>query len=135
MLKTALLLAGCFSGPRILSSFGDAKGPEGYFRRDGPHKGIDVAGMIGSPVLAVADGNIVMASEGTDSYGTIVVIRHYSFGYDSIYCHLRDFTKSFGEAVKRGELIGHVGKTGQRAGDQRQQSRNGRSRQTHERLF
>jgi murein DD-endopeptidase MepM/ murein hydrolase activator NlpD len=72
MLKTALLLAGCFSGPRILSSFGDAKGPEGYFRRDGPHKGIDVAGMIGSPVLAVADGNIVMASEGTDSYGTML---------------------------------------------------------------
>jgi murein DD-endopeptidase MepM/ murein hydrolase activator NlpD len=116
MLTTTLLLAGCFSGPRILSSFGDGKGPEGFFRRDGPHKGIDVAGMVGSPVLAVAEGNIVMAEEGSDSCGTIVVIRHSSFGYDSIYCHLQDFTKSFG-AVERGELIGHVGTSGQRPGD------------------
>lgn len=116
MLTATLLLAGCFSGPRIISSFGDAKGAEGYFRRDGPHKGIDVAGMVGSPVLAVADGNIVMAEEGSDSCGTIVVIRHSSFGYDSIYCHLQDFTKSFG-SVERGEVIGHVGTSGQRPGD------------------
>jgi murein DD-endopeptidase MepM/ murein hydrolase activator NlpD len=114
MLTVTLFLAGCFGGARIISSFGDFRGPEGYPRSDGPHNGIDVAGMVGTPVLAVADGSISYAGENDGACGTIVVLRH-SFGYESVYCHLSDFTKSQGE-VTRGEVIGHIGTSGRRPG-------------------
>lgn len=113
-LAGSLLLAGCFGGARIISSFGDSRGPEGYPRSDGPHQGIDVAGMVGTRVLAVADGFISYAGENDGACGTIVVVRH-SFGYESVYCHLSDFAKSQGE-VTRGEVIGHLGTSGQRPG-------------------
>jgi murein DD-endopeptidase MepM/ murein hydrolase activator NlpD len=115
VLTATLLLSGCFGGARIISPFGDFRGPEGYPRSDGPHKGIDIAGMVGDPVLAVADGVIIISSENEGACGTMVVVRH-SFGHDSIYCHLLDVTKTVGEEVRRGEVIGHLGTSGGRVG-------------------
>ena len=114
-LTAALLMsAGCFGGARIISSFGDSRGPEGYPRTDGPHNGIDVAGLVGQPVLAAADGVIGLAKEDHGSCGTIVLI-HHAGPYHTVYCHLQDITKSSG-SVSRGEVIGHLGTTGMKAG-------------------
>jgi murein DD-endopeptidase MepM/ murein hydrolase activator NlpD len=48
------VLSGCAGGPRIISAFGDLRGPEGFPRVDGPHAGVDIAGSVGEPVLAGA---------------------------------------------------------------------------------
>ena len=101
--------------PRILSPFGDWLGAEGYPRLNGRHLGVDVAGRIGSSVLAPADGKVVVAREGRDSCGSIIVIEHEGDGYRTIYCHLSAILVKRGDDVRRGLPIGVIGTTGMRA--------------------
>lgn len=111
----AVILLSAAAGPRILSGFGDGRGPEGYPRADGPHRGVDVAGSFGSPVLAAADGNVLPAGDNRDACGLIVVIQH-RHGYRTIHCHLSTIAVGFGDEVRRGQVIGAIGTTGLRAG-------------------
>ncbi len=87
---------------------------EGYVSRGfspaQEHYGLDIAGKEGSPVLAAAPGNIVLA-EWTYEYGFMLVVAH-GRGYTTVYKHNKSLLKSTGTAVKRGELIALVGNTG-----------------------
>ncbi len=49
--------------PRILSGFGDWLGAEGYPRVNGRHSGVDLAGSMGSLLLAPADGRVIVAED------------------------------------------------------------------------
>jgi hypothetical protein len=100
--------------PRIHAGFGDWLGSEGY-PRPSPHRGIDVAGRIGSDVLAAADGRVTVAHDNGDLCGLIVVIDHEPHGYRTVYCHSSEITVRAGDSVKRGQRIGTVGTSGQRA--------------------
>jgi murein DD-endopeptidase MepM/ murein hydrolase activator NlpD len=100
--------------PRIHAGFGDWLGAEGY-PRPSRHRGIDVAGRIGSDVLAAADGRVTVARDNGDLCGLIVVIDHEPHGYRTVYCHSSEITVRAGETVKRGQRIGIVGTSGQRA--------------------
>lgn len=73
------------------------------------HDGVDFSMPIGTPVVAVDDGEIVMAEIEGD-YGTTVVIRH-SWG-QSYYGHLSKIGVKRGDKVKKGEEIGKSGDTG-----------------------
>lgn len=111
-------LAGCahgYRGPRVISPFGSFYGPEGYPRQEGPHNGIDVAGAIGDPVLAVTDGTVLVAAENHGDCGTIVVIR-LTPTTRAVYCHLAAYVVSAGQPVKRGDVVGFLGTTGRRPG-------------------
>jgi murein DD-endopeptidase MepM/ murein hydrolase activator NlpD len=101
--------------PRTLSGFGDLLGPEGYPRLDGRHRGLDVAGRPGTAVLAAAGGRVLDAKWDDEACGLIVVIDHEPRGYRTIYCHLAALAVKRGEDVARGQRIGVVGMTGQRA--------------------
>ena len=60
----------------------------------------------GSPVFAVADGDVVFA--GSNYPGLVVIIRHADDLY-SMYGHLDfDAVVAEGERLKRGQLLGHV---------------------------
>jgi murein DD-endopeptidase MepM/ murein hydrolase activator NlpD len=100
--------------PRILAGFGDWLGAEGYPHLS-PHRGLDIAGSIGSDVLAAADGRVTVARDNRDSCGLIVVIAHDPHGYRTVYCHFSALSVKAGEMVKRGQRIGAIGTTGQRA--------------------
>ena len=100
--------------PRILAGFGDWRGAEGYPRLD-PHRGIDVKGRVGSDVLAAADGRITVARDSGDLCGLIVVVVHDPHGYRTVYCHFATIAVQVGETVARGQRIGTLGTTGQRA--------------------
>jgi murein DD-endopeptidase MepM/ murein hydrolase activator NlpD len=100
--------------PRTLAGFGDWRGGEGYPRLH-PHRGVDIAARVGSDVLAAADGRVVVARDTGDACGLIVVIVHDPHDYRTVYCHLASFTVVPGQHVARGERIGAVGTTGQRA--------------------
>jgi murein DD-endopeptidase MepM/ murein hydrolase activator NlpD len=102
------------NGPRTLARFGDWRGSEGYPRLE-PHRGVDIAARPGSDVLAAADGRVVVARDNGDACGRIVAIAHDPHGYRTVYCHLEALTVAPGEHVSRGERIGTVGTTGQRA--------------------
>jgi len=100
--------------PRILAGFGDWVSAEGYPRLS-PHRGIDFSGKTGADVLAAADGHVTVAEDSRDLCGLKVVIVHEPYGYLTIYCHFSAIAVQPGEMVKRGQRIGALGTTGQRA--------------------
>ncbi len=78
----------------------------------GHHIGIDFAAPIGTPVVAVADGEIIHASFN-GGYGNLVIVDHGE-GHHTYYAHLSGYAKDIkpGTLVRRGEEIGYVGSTG-----------------------
>jgi len=109
-----ILLSGCaFGGPRVLSGFGDPRGPEGYPRRDGTHRGVDL-GVAGTTVISAADGQVTIAAPDHGPCGTMVMVQHQS-RYQTVYCHLSSYSVREGQEVRRGDLIGEIGTTGLRA--------------------
>jgi murein DD-endopeptidase MepM/ murein hydrolase activator NlpD len=85
------------------------------------HTGIDLAVPLGTPVFAAADGVVVLARPMTDTigaligYGNYVIIQHDA-GLKTLYGHLLAIGVKEGDQVKRGQLIGLVGSTGNSTG-------------------
>ncbi len=79
-----------------------------------PHSGMDIAAKINTDVLAVADGEVLLA-ENFYLPGNMVAINHGS-GLITLYAHLNKITVKAGDAVKAGDLIGLVGSTGRVTG-------------------
>ena len=77
------------------------------------HRAIDISVPLGTPVMAAADG-IVEYSGKNSSYGNYIRINHQSekFGYKTAYGHLNRIFVRTGQKVKRGDIIGEVGRTG-----------------------
>lgn len=79
-----------------------------------PHTGIDYPTPVGSSVLAVADGTVVIA-EDMFFEGNAVFIDHGN-GLISMYFHLSDIDVAGGQEVKKGHILGRVGSTGRATG-------------------
>jgi murein DD-endopeptidase MepM/ murein hydrolase activator NlpD len=78
------------------------------------HRGLDIAGRLGTPVVASAAG--VVAFAGNDrGLGKSVYIRH-DYGVVTKYGHLSDIAVKAGESVKRGQKLGTMGSTGRSTG-------------------
>ncbi|MDA3951773.1 MAG: M23 family metallopeptidase [Spirochaeta sp.] len=74
------------------------------------HKGFDIAGYPGTPILASAAGVVTVA--GYDpGYGFQVVIRH-KYGYSTRYPHMREISVSAGQQIDQGDVVGTMGRTG-----------------------
>ncbi len=79
------------------------------------HTGIDLGGVKqGTDVYAVMSGKVKKASSDKIS-GNYVILEHEN-GFTSCYCHLKDQTVKTGDIVENGQIIGHVGNTGQSTG-------------------
>ena len=78
----------------------------------GQHIGIDFSASLGTPVVAVADGEIMNASV-SGGYGKLIIVDHGN-GYHTYYAHLSAYASEIkpGILVRRGEEIGFVGSTG-----------------------
>ena len=76
------------------------------------HDGVDLAAPMGTPVHATARGRISHIGWET-GYGKIVVIDNVP-PYQTAFAHLSRFAKGLhrGSHVRRGQVIGYVGKTG-----------------------
>ena len=77
-----------------------------------PHKGVDLAAPIGTPIHATSNGRVVSIGY-ENGYGNKIKLEHPDH-YTSIYGHLLKFKKGLthGAQVKRGDIIGYVGQTG-----------------------
>lgn len=78
------------------------------------HYGTDYPAPVGTPVLAVNDGTVVIAGM-YPVRGGLVVIDHGA-GLTSLYFHQSKVTAKVGQKVTRGQKIGEVGSTGLSAG-------------------
>jgi murein DD-endopeptidase MepM/ murein hydrolase activator NlpD len=76
------------------------------------HNGTDYVAPKGTPVSAMANGQVLAAGR-QGGYGNLVVIRHPN-GYKTFYGHLSGFARGVrkGSGVTQGQLIGYVGSTG-----------------------
>jgi murein DD-endopeptidase MepM/ murein hydrolase activator NlpD len=97
---------------RISSPFGVRIDPFGRGRSI--HEGIDFIAPYGANVLAVANGIVVVAFYHPE-FGNMVEINH---GGELItrYAHMSALNVQVGEAVRRGQLIGHLGNSGRSTG-------------------
>jgi septal ring factor EnvC (AmiA/AmiB activator) len=78
----------------------------------GDKRGLDIAAPEGEPVHAASDGDVLYARDEIASFGKMVVVRH-SGGYVTTYAHLGQIAVAEGAAVKRGDILGKTGKTGE----------------------
>lgn len=83
------------------------------------HSGTDIAAPNGTPILAAADGTVVVAN-GVDSwggsYGYYIKIDHGS-GLQTLYAHCQSICVTAGQQVQAGQVIGSVGSTGRSTGN------------------
>jgi murein DD-endopeptidase MepM/ murein hydrolase activator NlpD len=95
--------------------------------QSGGHKGIDIPAEIGIPVLAAADGYVIISKQ-SDSAGNYVSIVHEPENYKQLpstvkskmkllytrYLHLSSRNVQQGARVTAGQVIGYSGNTGER---------------------
>ena len=117
-----LWLVGC-GGPLVVSEYGSPYSPLGppYFLDPSlaPHSGTDFGGNFGDPAIAVADGYVVRLIDKPETCGNGLVIFHRQFDRYTIYCHLQKVVARAAQDVKRGELIGTLGDSGNASGCRR----------------
>jgi murein DD-endopeptidase MepM/ murein hydrolase activator NlpD len=98
-------------GPRPLTSEND---------RYDFHRGLDIATPIGTPVFAIAAGEVKLAGVHSSYSDPVVQIRHFRPGhnscdgvgcYHSNYMHMSGWTVSVGETVAKGDLVGYTGES------------------------
>ena len=101
------------SGCWISSGFGYRTSPFTGAREF--HKGIDIAGRSGTEILATANGRV--ESVGKDRYLGWYISIHHAPHYGTLYAHLkRKPSLSVGQIVKRGQVIGRMGRSGRATG-------------------
>lgn len=86
------------SGP-VVAGFGD---------KNSMGQGLDIAGRLGDPVRAAANGRVVYAGSGLIGYGKLIIIKHNDT-FLSAYGHNRTMTVKEGDSVKVGQKIAEIG--------------------------
>lgn len=91
----------------------------GFGNRDGgAHTGMDFKGAMGTPIYSATDGTVQAAGVG-QGYGNRVRVMIKTPKGDTLYMtygHLSEVLAKEGQVVKRGDLIGKMGNTGQSTG-------------------
>jgi murein DD-endopeptidase MepM/ murein hydrolase activator NlpD len=89
---------------RVIQGFGPKSG-------GGQNDGINVAVPEGTPIKAAEDGVVAYAGSELKGYGNLVLVRH-SNGFVTAYAHASELNVKKGETIKRGQVIGKAGQTG-----------------------
>ncbi|HEX4295856.1 MAG TPA: peptidoglycan DD-metalloendopeptidase family protein, partial [Rhizomicrobium sp.] len=79
--------------------------------------GIDIAALSGTPVHAVAAGEVRYTGNGVPGFGNLVLIDHAG-GYSTVYAHLAQSLVKLHQKIAQGDVIGYVGQTGNVASPQ-----------------
>ena len=128
LLSVLLLATACASGKReasgsqpafslplsgkLTSGFGERL--SGSSQKLRMHTGLDIAQKRDTPVKASAPG-IVRSIGQQRGYGKTIVIDHGN-GWTSLYAHLSGYAVKMNQRVRRDEIIGAVGSTGNATG-------------------
>ena len=100
----------------ISSGFGYRENPTAQVKSREFHTGVDFADAPGTPLTATAAGYAFRAvTDPNTGYGKHVRL-HHGFGFTTLYAHCRDLAIEKGEYVRRGQVVGYLGKTGRVTG-------------------
>jgi len=98
---------------RISGVYGSQRVLNGKPRR--PHFGVDVAGPVGTKVVAPADGLVTLVHRDMFYSGGTLIVDH-GHGLSSSFLHLSKILVSEGDYVKQGGVIAEIGATGRVSG-------------------
>lgn len=104
-----------FGWPRaaeVTAPFGDVRLLNG--KKQSQHFGMDLDGRTGAPVYASNDGEVVLVRDCFASGNTVLL--HHGGRLFTAYFHLSKFEVKEGAVVRKGQLLGLVGKTGRVTG-------------------
>ncbi|MDF8333035.1 M23 family metallopeptidase [Novosphingobium sp. HBC54] len=80
------------------------------------HSGTDIAGGAGAPILAPADGVVVLAAETPFTLEGHLVILDHGMGLNSAFLHASVLKVKVGDRVVQGQEIARIGSTGRATG-------------------
>jgi len=72
------------------------------------NKGVSIAGKLGDPVVAAADGRVVYAGAGLRGYGNLIVLQHNN-SYLTAYAHNQALLVREDQTVRQGQKIAEMG--------------------------
>ena len=75
---------------------------------DVKNKGLKIAGKLGDPVVASADGRVVYAGSGLRGYGNLVILKHNET-YLTAYAHNQTLLVKEDQTVRKGQRIADMG--------------------------
>lgn len=101
-------IPGCLTSP-----FGVQRAHNGKLTGD-IHSGLDQRGAMGTPIHAVAAGEVRLAGEYALHGGTVAI--DHGQGLKSMYLHMSKIAAKPGDKVEAGDVIGYVGSTGRSTG-------------------
>ncbi len=73
-------------------------------------KGLKIAGKLGDPVYASADGRVVYAGSAVRGYGNLVILKHNET-YLTAYAHNQTLLVKEDQTVRKGQRIADMGST------------------------
>ena len=97
-------ISGVFGSQRILN-----KKPRS------PHRGVDIAAPMGTPVVSPADGVVCLVAREMVLMGNTLMVDH-GLGVRSIFIHLNRILVKEGDRISQGNLLGRVGQSGRATG-------------------
>lgn len=92
---------------KITSHYGSRNGKK--------HDGVDISVPKGTPIKAAANGVVLFSGRSFNDYGKMIVIKHNS-EFSTIYAHNLENIVDEGNEVKKGQVIGRVGNSGNASG-------------------
>jgi lipoprotein NlpD len=72
------------------------------------NKGLDIAGSMGDPILAAADGRVVYVGGELHGYGNMVIVKHNET-YLTAYAHAQTILVKEKDVVRQGQKIAEMG--------------------------
>lgn len=97
-------ISGVFGSQRILNA-----------KPRSPHRGVDIAAPMGTPVVNPADGVVCLVANDMVLMGNTLMVDH-GLGVRSIFIHLNRILVKYGDHVAQGDLIARVGQSGRATG-------------------
>ncbi|MDQ0035178.1 lipoprotein NlpD [Variovorax boronicumulans] len=74
------------------------------------NKGLDIAGNLGDPIVASADGRVVYVGSELRSYGNMVIVKHNET-FLTAYAHAQIILVRENAVVRQGEKIAEMGRS------------------------
>ncbi len=80
-----------------------------------PHYGLDYAQKTGTPIKAMLSGVVTLAEKDLYYTGATLIFDH-GHGISTLYMHMNEIFVEMGQEVKKGDIIGTIGKSGRATG-------------------